>query len=258
MLLFSGCHPAAVETKSFSGLGDGYADAVRKLCQSCVKSGEIVAVSAFYDGANGDFTALGDQWRDRAEAALAGSDIKVRALRDMGLILDHLESANADKDFNESRIWHVSGSDYLVAGRYYLYESCDEKEPDYLELKINLLKNSNRTVVGATTWRTELTPGWQQRAAVIRGNIYHKAIAAVGPGSENPGPKIQAELDRNPPCYPAGARISLRIKSEPGVYLYILNIAADNSVTINYPNRFLPEKRLAGSDFIFPPPDMSR
>ncbi|MEA1923170.1 MAG: DUF4384 domain-containing protein [Pseudomonadota bacterium] len=258
LLLLVGCHPAAVETRSLGGFSDSYAEVVLKLCQSSVKKGEMVAVSAFYDGDNGDFTALGDQWRDRAEAALAGGDIKVRAVRDMGLILDSLESADSDRDFNESQIWRASGSDYLLVGRYYLYEGGDEKEPDYLELKINLLKNCDRTVVKATTWRTKLTPGWQSRAAVIRGNIYHKAIEVVGPGSASAGPELKVELDRNPPCYPAGARISLKIKSEPGVYLYILNIAADNSVTINYPNRFLPKKRLAGSKFIFPPPDMSR
>jgi len=254
LLLFAGCHPAGVETCSYSGFSESYAEVIAGLCQGSVKPGEIVAVSAFYDGDNGDFTALGDQWRGRAEAALAGGTIKVRALRDMGLILDSLESA--DKDFNESQIWRESGSDYLLVGRYYLYEGGEAQVADYLELKINLLKNSERTVVRATTWRTELAPGWQARASIVRGNIYQKAIEVVGPGAAVTGPELKAELDRNPPCYPAGDRVSLKIKSEPGVYLYILNIAADNSVTINYPNHYLPQKRLGGSDFTFPPPDM--
>jgi len=79
----------------------------------------------------------------------------------------------------------------------------------------------------------------------------------VGPGADgSSGPRLTARLDRNPPCYPAGAEVTLQIGAEAGAYLYILNIAADNTVTLNYPNRYLPDRALAGGDFRFPPADL--
>lgn len=254
LLGLAACHPAALETGS-AGLGKSYEDEIREL-GGVVKPGQSIAVSAFYDGDSGDFTALGDQWRDRAESALAAAGGRVMALRDMGLILDALEVC--DPDFDEGEIWRQSGSDYLLAARYYLYENQGSPPADYLELKINLLKTADRTLAGSINWRCRLEPGWQGRAARVRGNIHHKWIEAIGPNEKKrPGPPLKAELDRNPPCYPTGAEVKLKISTGAGAYLYILNIAADNTVTLNCPNRYLPEKALPSGDFIFPPADLA-
>ena len=224
-----------------------------------VKAGESIGVVAFYDGASGDYTALGDQWRGRVTGALAENGFKVKAVRDMDLIIDVME--RADRNFSESALWHNSGSDYLIAGSYYITCGKGAEASDYIELNLKLLRVKDQQVAGACQWRTRLQSGWQAKSSVIRGNKYQKAIEVIGPGVNRvPGPPLTAVLDRKNPCYPAGAEVSIRIKSAAGVYLYILNVAADNSVTINYPNAYLTGKPLASFEFVFPPselPDLS-
>jgi hypothetical protein len=253
LLLLAACHPATLET--VSGVNT-FENVVCDMVADKVKSGESVAVIAFYDGVRGDYTALGDQWRGRAESALAGSGVEVKASRDMGLILNSLETT--DRDFNESEVWRNSGSDYLLAGCYYIEKKVGKEEADYLELQLKLLRVCDQKVVGGEPWRIRLEGNWQQKIAVIRGNIYQKAIEVIGPDLDRAEsrPQLVAELDRKPPCYPTASGASLKIKSEAGVYLYILNISADRSVTIVYPNRYLKGKALVSADFRFPPPDL--
>ena len=220
-----------------------------------VEPGASIGVVAFYDGVSGDYTALGDQWRGRVTGALAENGSKVKSVRDMELIIDVLEQA--DKDFSEGDFWRRSGSDYLLVGNYYINSGAGNGAADYIELNLKLLRVKDQQVAGAGKWRTKLQPGWQAKSATIRGNKYQKAIEVIGPGGgRTPGPPLTAMLDRKPPCYPAGAKVSLTIKSKSGVYLYILNVAADNSVTINYPNAYLTGRPLVSAEFVFPPPEL--
>lgn len=254
LLLLWACQPVTSET--VSGF-KSYDDVVRDLIASAgVKAGESVAVVGFYDGVSGDYTALGDQWRDRAETALSGTGVEVRVVRDMGLVLDVLETV--DKEFTEAEVWHNSGSDYILTGHYYISKNIGSAKKNSIELHLKLLKVQNQKLVAAKLWTTWLEKGWQQKYAVIRGNIYQKAIAVVTSNADanSPRPPLKAVLDRKNPCYPAAAPISLQISSVAGAHIYILNIAADNSVTLNYPNRYLKDKGLVSSKFTFPPPEI--
>lgn len=252
LLSLCACHPAALEMGS--GL-DTYQETIGKLVAGKVKSGESVAVVGFYDGENGDYTALGDQWRDRAETFLAGTGVETKAVRDMGLILNILETA--ERDFDEGEVWRRSGSDYIITGHYYLSKGVgSDGRRDALELHLKLLDVRSQRVAAAAPWTDWLEKGWQRRYAIVRGNVYQKAIEVFSPDEKDPGPRLTAKLDRKNPCYPAGAAISLDIESEAGAHLYILNVAADRTVTLNYPNRYLPDKGLLAARFTFPPPEM--
>lgn len=43
------------------------------------------------------------------------------------------------------------------------------------------------------------------------------------------------------------------VNSEAGAYIYLLNLAADQSVSLLYPNEQLPEKKQSSDRFEFPP-----
>jgi len=81
------------------------------------------------------------------------------------------------------------------------------------------------------------------------------SIEVIGPDAEsvNRGPNLMAQLDRDPPCYKAGSRAKITVNSEAGSYIYILNVAADRTVTMIYPNSYMPEKALVSNHFSFPP-----
>ena len=251
-LLHSACHPGILETISGTG---SFADVVSEMAAGRVKPGETVGVVAFYDSATGDYTALGDQWRERVSSALTTDGVKVKVVRDLDLILNYMETTKPG--FSERKVWRNSGRDYLLAGNYFITKGGRESATNYIELNLKLLRVKDLEVAGSRSWRTRLQPGWQQKSAIIRGNKYQKTITVIGPGlNKAAGPPLKVNLDRENPCYPAGAKILLTIKSAPGIYLYILNVAADNSVTLNYPNRYMQEKALVSGNFIFPPPDM--
>ena len=255
-LLLAACHPATVETGGgLAGLGRSYGEVVAGLCAGRVGPGEKLGVGGFYDGTRGDYTALGDHWRDRAETALVKNGFRVAAVRDMGPVLDLLEQRRPD--FDESAAWHESAGRYLLIGRYYLYPGRDEKAGDAIEIELKLLDSATLAVVGAASWRARLAPGWQREESVVRGNVYQQAVAAIGPERRRrPGPQLKAELDRRPPCYPAGSALRIRVATTPGVHLYILNLAADNTVTLVLPNRYLPDRPQPAADFTFPPDDL--
>ena len=215
-----------------------------------------MAVVGFYDGTTGDYTALGDQWRDRAETVLVGNGVEVKIVRDMGLVLDIMETVDGELD--EGEIWRNSGSDYLLTGHYYIAKNFGKSGKNSIELHLKLLRVADQKLAAAVLWSDWLEKGWQRRYAIVRGNVYRKAIEVLTSGSDRsePHPPLKATLDRKNPCYPAAATISLQISSQAGAHIYILNIAADNSVTLNYPNRYLKDKGLVDSKFTFPPPEL--
>jgi len=120
----------------------------------------------FYDGDDGNYTALGNQWRDRAETTLS-RQVTVVARRDLGALIDELEKHQPG--FNEREPWSKSGADYLLVGRYYLSSLADK---DFIELKLKLLRVKTNEMVSAMDWRTRLEAGWQARALRITGNYY--------------------------------------------------------------------------------------
>ena len=161
-----------------------------------------------------------------------------------------------DSEFDEGEVWRNSGSDYLLTGHYYISKNIGNNNgnpgKNSIELHLKLLRVKDQKLAAADLWTAWLEKGWQQRYAIVRGNVYQKAIEVVSSGSD----RSKATLDRKNPCYPAAASISLQISSEAGAHIYILNIAADNSVTLNYPNRYLKDKGLTASEFRFPPPEI--
>ena len=244
MLSLAACHPAALET---SALGGSFSERLAENIAGHIEPGKRVAVVAFYDGDNGNYTALGNQWRDRAETALS-QQVKVVARRDLGALLDEQEEHLPG--FNEQELWSRSGADYLLVGRYYL---SSRAEIDFIELKLKLLRVKDNEMVTAMDWQTRLAAGWQARALRITGNYYADSIEIVGPGAASRGPELKARLDRDFPCYESGSRAAITVESEAGVYIYILNVAADRTVSLIYPNSYLREKAQVSRHFRFPP-----
>lgn len=82
-------------------------------------------------------------------------------------------------------------------------------------------------------------------------------IAAPKPASKvtvKPNsPALSARFNRTPACFLPGSEARIMVQSEAGAYIYLLNLAADQSVSLLYPSAQLPEKKLSGIRFEFPP-----
>lgn len=61
-----------------------------------------------------------------------------------------------------------------------------------------------------------------------------------------------AMMDRSPVCYKNGEAEYIKIHAKKNEYLYILNIAADASVTILYPNQLQKERPVQNVQIEFP------
>jgi len=205
---------------------------------------EAVAVSWIYDGSTGDITALGNSWRDRLESALKNSSVTVKARKDLGLIIDDLTTYS--KETSESTIWSTSGADVIVVGEYRI-----NVQDNRIILNIKALRK-NASLAATLHWSEELPRNWSKLAAQIKGNIYHKEISSItSPSADRP--HLTARLNRDPACYPSGSRATIHISSEPGVHIYVLNLAADNSVSLLYPNSLMRDQPIPSGGFTFPP-----
>jgi len=217
---------------------------------SDLQPGESVAVSWFYDQGNGDVTTLGNQWRDRTEAALKNAGLTVKVRQDIGFIIDDQESFGPSR--SESEIWQEAGADIIISAAYQINRSNSAE----INLTIKAMRANDVTLVKIINWSEPLGHNGLQQAIEIKGNVFHRSLeTVVGPAEDKPS--LNARLDRSPACYPTGGRASITIDSEPDIHLYILNMAADNTVTLVYPNSRLPDKPQPGSTFVFPPPSLA-
>lgn len=210
---------------------------------------ETVAVSWVYDRSTGDITALGNIWRDRLESGLRKAGITVKARKDLGFLIDDISTF--DPSGSESEIWEVSGADVIIVGDYSINNSNGR-----IALRIKALRK-NTSIAGTLSWSENLPHNWPRLAARIKGNVYHKEISSITASADDQ-PTLTASLNRTPACYPSGSKASIQISTDPGVHIYILNLAADNTVSLLYPNSRMGDQPLPTGRFLFPPRALAR
>ncbi len=253
-IVVGGAGEASAFWKDFSG-------EIGKIAKE-IREGESAAVSWIYDAKSGDVTALGNAWRDRTEKALRDKGTPVKARREIGILIEDVESFGFGKE--EKDVWRRAGAEVLVSGGYRILRANGSRKRDEIKLHIKAFRVSDSSLVKAVTWTEKLDPDWMSLASVVRGNIFHEKFTnVVNPGGSDrdrsvDAPALQAHLDRDPPCYPPGSRCTVHIEAEPGAHVYIFNLAADHTVTLLHPNVILPDHPLASGKFDFPPPAFTK
>ena len=104
--------------------------------------------------------------------------------------------------------------------------------------------------------RESLDPEWVRLESRVFGNYYQSRLEGLAPGQQK-GPVLRVRLNRHTPCYPPGAGASLTVETAPGAHVYILNLQADGTVTLLYPNRLLLDRPLPDGRLTFPPVAMA-
>jgi len=211
---------------------------------------EATAVSYFYDRTTGNITELGNRWRDRTEAALLKKEVLVKTRKELGLLIDDVESFGTGRD--EAEIWRQAGAQVLVTGTYRIVKSTASGQATRIFLRIKALRAAN--VIGSFDWQDDLAPDWARLESTVRGNVYKNEIRRCCVPGGGDIPNLSARLDRQPPCYPPGTDGKISVTTEQGVYIYLLNLSADHTVTLLYPNKKIPEQPLLSARFEFPPP----
>lgn len=230
-----------------SAIARDFDQSVRSLVGS-VAPKERVGVFWVYDGVSGHVTALGDLWQDRIEGALLRAKVKVVARHDLKAVYEEIGTFGRQNDDFEALLARA-GADVVLSARYYISD-------DRMELHLKTTRKKNNDLLGSTVWRQPLEAGWARQAAVVRRNLFQKDVETFKPMLDVPGPWLKAWLDRNPACYREGDRARVVVKTEEGMHVYLLSLAADASVMLLYPNRLLPDKVLATGVLEFPPPLM--
>ncbi|MBT4837132.1 MAG: DUF4384 domain-containing protein [Methylococcales bacterium] len=205
-----------------------------------IPSSKKVAIVPFYNGINGDITGLGDLWRDRVENSLRKNKIKVAARRDLVMIMEEVENFHDTVDMD--RLTQKAQSAYIVVGRYY-------QSSGKIELHLKLLQVTTARVKASAVLNEKLSRQTANFAYKVRGNIYHQRIDKMNPDQTKAS--FSATLNRK--CFPTGGEAILNIKMQPERYLYILNLSADDTVTLLHPNRLQKNKAVSQTEFTFPP-----
>ena len=241
---------------SMTGCATSFEGRVAKLADQ-MTANDKVAVSWFYDAKTGDVTALGDQWRTRVETALHESNVEIKARKDIGFIIDDIETYGVGG--KEKAVWAEAGADVLITGEYDVeYSVKGKRKRPKLRVTVKALQVDKSAVIGSFVWHDELDEGWVQRAATVKGNVFQKKLEVTEAGTGATGPPLSALLDHTPACYPVGAPAVIRVDTAPGAHVYILNLAADNTVTLLYPNSRLPDQPLTSGRLDFPPQALAK
>jgi hypothetical protein len=215
-----------------------------------MRKGETAAVSPIHEEKSGHITALGDRWRTRVEASLSDRGVVVKSRKDLGVIQDEIEMFGS----GTRNILDHAGADVVVSGTYTIeYGTAKSGRKPMIRLVIKALRVTDGTVVKTSICREDLFPGWERQASLKKGNIYHRGIEAIAPDTHGNRPKIKARMDRKPACYLPGMPAVIAVETEPGVYLYLLGVAADHTVSLFYPNRRMSGHPLPSGNFRFPP-----
>lgn len=214
-----------------------------------IHPGESVAVGVIYDDSCGDVSTLSNRWRDEIEAALTAHGVQVKSRKDIGFIIDDLDSFGPGVD--EQRVWDSADADLLILGSYQLQP--DNTPPQAL-LTLKLLDLHTSGVRQTLHTIKDLPPDWGTSAMQCSGNVFQKSVEIVADNtSPEKKPSLAAHLSRDPACFPSGAEGKILVQTEAGVHIYLLNLAADQSVTKFYPNRLMPDQPLTSARFEFPP-----
>ncbi len=236
IVVLAGCVPTNLETK------------VTEISKT-LPPGETLAVGLIYERETGDVSALGDLLRDRVEGYFRQRGVTIKARRDVGFIIDDLESFGPGTD--EGEIWQQAGADLLALGSYARQTDSDGQPVALLTIKV--VRPAESTVVDSRELIEKLDANWARLAAQVKGNVYQEEVEVIVDDSTTAGPPLAARLDRSPGCYPSGSAGRVIIDTAPGSHLYLLNLAADRSVTLLYPNSVMSDQPLPMGHFEFPP-----
>jgi hypothetical protein len=243
---------ATFSSGAASAFWGGFSSEIGEISKA-VRPGEAAAVSFIYDSENGNVTALGNLYRDKTEMALSDDGVTVKPRRDLALIIEDVESHGFGK--TEQDVWDASGADVVICGRYSASKADKPGEPDAIYLLIKAFRVSDGSLVKAVEYKDKAPSGWARMHVVKHGNVWHREMKqVVGKGADYRAPKLSAELNKKPACYLPGEPASIAVKTEPGVHLYIVNLAADLTAALLYPNAKLNDNKLASGNFVFPPP----
>lgn len=214
---------------------------------------QSVAVTWFYDEQRGDVTALGDRWRDQVELALRNQGHVIKARKDLGLVVDELFTFGT-KEGDSSAAYEQGGADVVVGGSYSVIKGGGAPRA---QLTVKAYRLSDSSLLQGVSEVVPLPPDWAPLAAQVKKNVFQEQVGAIEDKSTVAGPGLKAGLDRNPACYPAGASGRVMVETDPGSYVYLLNLAADHTVTLLYPNRFIQDRPLKNGKLEFPPASMA-
>ncbi len=210
---------------------------------------ESVAVSWIYNAENGNITALGNIWRDRVAMGLKDHNIRIKGRKDVVLLIDDIESFGSGKV--EKDIWEKAGADIVVTGTYRII--CNNGVPEKFLLYIKALRVEDAELIGSCEWSENLGPDWRPLALNIRGNVYHKKLQTItAPENIKKQPSLSARLNSSNGSYMTGEKGQIYIQTDPGMYLYLFSLSADNTITLLYPNRYCKDAPIAGKEFVFP------
>ncbi len=221
-------------------------DAYRTLGFEIQKNAKT-AVAEFYDGTSGNVTALSHLWRDRIEQGLRKEGVEMVARLGQAVVLEDIETNNAGVVIGNT------SADVIITGRYYIHQKQPPDGMDLIELHIKAVSSKDLKLVSAVSFTKILSAGWQRMASKVWFNAYHGAMETVANDDGGYGPKLTANLNRDPACYQSGEEAIVSIEVETGTYLYILSLAADETATILYPNRIMPKNKMLTRKFEFPP-----
>lgn len=214
---------------------------------------QSVAVTWFYDEQRGDVTALGDRWRDQVELALRNQGHVIKARKDLGLVVDEIFTFGT-KEGDSSAAYEQGGADVVVGGSYSVIKSGGAPRA---QLTVKAYRLSDSSLLQGASEVVPLPPDWAPLAAQVKKNVFQEQVGAIEDKSAVAGPRLKAGLDRTPACYPTGAGGRVTVETDPGSYVYLLNLAADHTVTLLYPNRFMQDKPLKNGKLEFPPAAMA-
>ncbi len=212
------------------------------------------AVSYIYEAETGNINELGNRYRDMIEKQFKKKGYLVKARKDIVLLIDDVEIFG--NKTTEDKIWDNASADIVVCGNYHIIKSENKSQKDKITVSVKAYTSKGADLVEAYTIKEKLYKGWQRAASTIHGNAFKQDFEQVaGTGSNRPA--LKAELDRKPACYRSGDSATILINSQQGTHIYIFNIAADNTVTLLYPNKLVQDQPLTSDLFVFPPKNLS-
>ncbi len=214
------------------------------------------AVSFIYDTRSGDVTELGNEYRDKVQLALRGEGVDIKARRDLGMIMDDVESHGFRK--SERQMWEDAGADVVIGGRYRtVSSSISGEKTDRIYIVVTAYRVADSSNVGGFSHWDDCPPGWISLQMVKHGNVWHDKYTSVFDAkAPEDGPKLTARWDKKPACYLHGESARITVETEPGVYLYLINLAADYTAALWYPNSKLEDRKWRSGRFVFPPPSL--
>ena len=212
------------------------------------------AVSYIYEAETGNINELGNYYRDMVEKQFRKKGYQVKARRDIVLLIDDAETFGSKT--GEDRIWKDASADIVVCGSYQIIKPEIKNRKAKIRVSVKAFSSKGADLVESYTIEETLDKGWQRLAAAIHGNVFKQKFEHVT-GTGSSGPPLKAELDRKPACYNSGDSATISIKSHQGAHIYIFNIAADNTVTLLYPNKLLEDQPLTSDKLKFPPEILS-